>query len=135
MAKRITFYIVICSFALLIACGKLPAKQISVQQSETNTIGNPTAQDVLRMNSNVNIFMYKDTVYNAGVPWVDELKLIKDIQVTEISHQSNDGKDFKNGTANKLVVGTKIFRVKERNDILIAETEKGDIRYYQLVEG
>jgi hypothetical protein len=79
--------------------------------------------------------MYKDTIYNAGVPWVDELKLTKDIQVTEISHQSNDDKDFKNGTANKLEGGTKIFRVKERNDILIAETEKGDIRFYKLVEG
>ncbi|WP_143111606.1 hypothetical protein [Paenibacillus sp. BC26] len=79
--------------------------------------------------------MYKDTIYNAGVPWVDELKLTKGIQVTEISHQSNDDNDFKNGTANKLEVGTKIFRVKERNDILMAETEKGDIRFYQLVEG
>lgn len=78
--------------------------------------------------------MHKDTIYIAGVPWVDELKLTKDMQVTEIRHRSND-KDLKNGTANKLEVGTKIFRVKERNDILIAETEKGDIRFNQLVEG
>ncbi len=128
-------YVVICSFSLLIGCGKEPTKQISEQQSETNTIGNPTAQEVLRMDSNANIFMYRDTIYNAGVSWVGELNLTKDVQVTEISHQSNVGKDFKNGTANKLEVGTKIFRVKERNDILIAETEKGDIRFYQLVEG
>lgn len=123
-------YVVICSFALLIGCSKEPTKQI-----ETNTIGNPTAQEVLRMDSNANIFMYRETVYNAGVPWVDELKLTKDIQVTEINHQSNNGKDFNNGTANKLEIGTKIFRVKERNDVLIAETGNGDIRFYQLVEG
>ncbi|MDB5054500.1 MAG: hypothetical protein JWM44_2550 [Bacilli bacterium] len=103
--------------------------------SQTKTIGNPTAQEVLRMDPNANVFMYKDNIYNAGIPWVDELKLNKDIQETEITHQSNNGKAFKNGTANKMVVGTKIFRVKERNDILIAETEKGDIRFYQLVEG
>ncbi|KRE49841.1 hypothetical protein [Paenibacillus sp. Soil724D2] len=88
------------------------------------------------MDPNANVFMCKDTIYKAGIPWVDELKLTKDIQVTEITHQSNKGKAFKNGTANKLAVGTKIFRVKERNDILIAETEGGeDIRFYQLVEG
>ncbi|KRF05536.1 hypothetical protein ASG89_20630 [Paenibacillus sp. Soil766] len=86
------------------------------------------------MDLKANIFMHKDTIYIAGVPWVDELKLTKDMQVTEIRHRSND-KDLKNGTANKLEVGTKIFRVKERNDILIAETEKGDIRFNQLVEG
>lgn len=135
LVKRMIIYVVICSFALLIGCGKEPTKQISEQQSETKTIGNPTAQEVLRMDLKANIFMYKDTIYNAGVPWVDELKLTKDIQVTEIRHRSNNDKDFKNGTANKLEVGTKIFRVKERNDILIAETEKGDIRFYQLVEG
>ncbi|MGZ9585852.1 hypothetical protein [Paenibacillus marinisediminis] len=135
MIRRMIIYVVICSFALLIGCDKGPTKQISEQHIETTTIGNPTAQEVLRMDSNANIFMYKDTIYNAGVSWVDELELTKDIQVTEISHQSNNDKDFKNGTANKLEVGTKIFRVKERNDILIAETEKGDIRFYQLVEG
>jgi hypothetical protein len=103
--------------------------------TSTNTIGNPSAQDVLRMDPKATVFMYKDTIYNAGIPWVDELKLTKDIQVTEITHQSKNGKAFKNGTANNLVVGTKIYRVKERNDILLAETEKGDIRFYQLVEG
>ncbi len=128
-------YVVICSFAFLNGCGKEPTKQISEQHIETKTIGNPTAQEVLRMDSNANIFMYKDTIYNAGVPWVDELKLTKGIQVTEITHQSNNGKAFNNGSANKLEVGTKIFRVKERNDILIAETGRGDIRFYQLVEG
>ncbi|REE78581.1 hypothetical protein A8990_12655 [Paenibacillus taihuensis] len=133
--KRNIIYVVICSFSLLIGCGKEPIKQISEQQSVNTTTGNPTAQEVLRMDSNANIFMYRDTIYNAGVSWVDELNLTKDVQVTEISHQSNVSKDFKNGTANKLEVGTKIFRVKERNDILIVETEKGDIRFYQLVEG
>jgi hypothetical protein len=103
--------------------------------TSTKTIGNPSAQDVLRMDPKANVFMYKDTIYNTGIPWVDELKITKDLQVTEITHRSNNGKAFKNGTANKLAVGTKIYRVKERNDILIADTEKGDIRFYQLVEG
>ncbi|OAB47187.1 hypothetical protein [Paenibacillus antarcticus] len=107
---------------------------LSAYQS-TETIGNPTAEETLRLDQNANIFMYKDTIYNAGVPWVDELDLTKDIEITEITHKGYRGEDFKNGTANKLKVGTKIYLVKERKDILIAETDKGDIRFYQLVEG
>lgn len=130
-------YVVLCSFSfsLLMGCGKEPAKQMSDQQSEMNAIGNPTAQDVLSMDANANILMYEDTIYHAGVPWVEALQLTKDVQLTEIRRQSKVGTDFQNGTANQLEAGTKIFRVKERNDILIAETEKGDIRFYQLVEG
>ncbi|MNI05035.1 hypothetical protein D3C73_579790 [compost metagenome] len=109
--------------------------EILITSEQTKTIGNPTAEDVLTMYPNANVFLYKDTIYNAGIPWVNELKLTKDIQITEITHQSKNGKAFNNGTANELAIGTKIFRVKERNDILIAETDKGDIRFYQLVEG
>ncbi|MDQ0877671.1 hypothetical protein QFZ77_006330 [Paenibacillus sp. V4I3] len=129
---RIVVFILLLMCFITTGCTK---DEILITSEQTKTIGNPTAQEVLRMDPNANVFMCKDTIYNAGIPWVDELKLTKDIQVTEITHQSNNGKAFKNGTANKLAVGTKIFRVKERNDILIAETERGDIRFYQLVEG
>jgi hypothetical protein len=81
-----------------------------------------------------NIFMYSDTIFNAGVPWVDELELTKDKYITEIIQQSDVGGNFVNGTANKLKVGTKIFNVKERGDVMIAESEDGDIRIYELVE-
>lgn len=98
-------------------------------------IGNPTTEEILKANPNANILMYKDTIYNSGIDWVDELKLTKDTQITEISEQRKEGKDFTNGTASKLIVGTKIFSVKERKDVLIAETKDGDIRFYNLVEG
>ncbi|WP_261301819.1 hypothetical protein [Paenibacillus andongensis] len=129
---RIVMFILLLTCFITAGCTK---NEILMTSEQTKTIGNPTAQEVLRMDPNANVFMCKDTIYKAGIPWVDELKLTKDIQVTEITQQSNNGKAFKNGTANKLVVGTKIFRVKERNDILIAETEREDIRLYQLVEG
>ncbi|WP_143101119.1 hypothetical protein [Paenibacillus sp. 1_12] len=109
--------------------------EILNSSKQTKTIGNPTAEKVLTMDPNAKIFLYKDIIYNAGIPWVNELTLTKDIQITEITHQSKNGKAFINGTANKLAIGSKIFRVKERNDILIAETDRGDIRFYQLVEG
>lgn len=103
--------------------------------NEVLTIGNPNADKVLKMDPNANILMYQNIVYNAGVQWVNDLKLTKDKLVTEITQQSEDGKDFENGTANKLTLGTKIYSVKDRNDILIAETKDGDIRFYNLVEG
>jgi len=99
------------------------------------SIGNPTAEKVLRMDPKASIFMYQDMIYNSGVDWVNNLELSKDKEITEITEQRENGKEFKNGTANKLKAGTKIFNVKERNDILIAETEDGDIRFYNLVEG
>jgi hypothetical protein len=104
-------------------------------QQFTITIGNPTAEKVLTTNPEANIFMYSDTIFNAGVPWVDELELTKDKYITEIIQQSDDGGNFMNGTGNKLKIGTKIFNVKERGDVMIAETEDGDIRFYNLVEG
>ncbi|MFD1775998.1 hypothetical protein [Paenibacillus rhizophilus] len=107
----------------------------NLNQGPNNTTRNPTAEEVLRMDRNANIFMYKNTIYNAGIDWVNKLELSKDKEITEIIELREDGKEFKDGTANKLVVGTKIFSVKERNDILIAETKDGDIRFYKLVEG
>lgn len=101
----------------------------------SNVSRNPTAEEVLRMDPNANILMHRNTIYNAGIDWVNKLELSKDQEITEIIEQREDGKKFKNGTANKIIVGTKIFSVKERNDILIAETKEGDIRFYNLVEG
>jgi hypothetical protein len=89
----------------------------------------------LKRDPEANIFMYSDTIFNAGVPWVDELSLTKDKYITEIIQQSENGGKFVNGTGNKLIIGTKIFNVKERGDVMIAETEAGDIRFYNLVEG
>lgn len=103
--------------------------------SGSNTTGNPTANDVLNANPAANIFMYQDIIYSAGIDWVDELTLTKDKEITEVIEQLKDGKEFKNGTANKLKAGTKIFSTKERNDIIIAETEDGEVRFYSLIEG
>jgi len=102
---------------------------------QENFIGNPTADEFLIESSYANIFMFSDIIYKAGVPWVDALQLTKDQFITEITKQTDIGKDFVNGTANKLKVGTKIYSVKERRDILIAETGNGDIKFLKIVEG
>lgn len=102
---------------------------------QVNRIGNPTAQEVLSNNPEANILMHSEVVFISGIQWVEEEDLTKDEYVTEITMQTNDGERFINGAANKLPLGTKIYRVRERGDIVIAETEEGDVRYYKLVEG
>lgn len=136
MRKLIIFFVF-----LIILAGCNSSKEVNNRENsamgnnEVLMIGNPNADKVLKMDPNANILMYQNIVYNAGVQWVNDLKITKDKLVTEITQQSEDGKDFENGTANKLTVGTKIYSVKERNDILIAATKHGDIRFYNLVEG
>jgi hypothetical protein len=130
--KKVIFVLLLHLFLTLFLIGCESNNSSKIQE---NYIGNPTADEVLTENPNANIFMFSDIIYNAGVPWVDELQLIKDQYITEITKQTDIGRDFVNGTANKLNVGTKIYSVKERGNILIAETENGDIRFYNLVEG
>ncbi|MEK5238247.1 hypothetical protein NST99_21395 [Paenibacillus sp. FSL L8-0470] len=131
MNKRIAILWVTIILMFVIAGCNSNKSSVSREWSTSN----PTAEDVLSDNSNANIFMFSDIIYNSGIPWVDELELHKDQYVTEIIEQSGDGKEFKNGTANQLSIGTKIYSVKERSDIYIAETEDGDLRFYGLVEG
>lgn len=117
-------------FFIITGCGfSGPAPQ------QSTTIGNPTASDILASDPSANIVVYQDIVYQAGIQWVDELELTKGELVLEILKYSRVGNEFANGTASGLPVGTKIYRVKERGDIVIAETDQGDIRFYALVEG
>jgi hypothetical protein len=131
MMKLIVFLLInITSILIPLGCESNNSSDIQVFST-----ANPTAEEVLSENPDADIFMFSEIIYNAGISWVDELELTKDKYITEIMKHSDEGKDFVNGTANKLSVGTKIYRVKERGDILISETENGDIRFYNLVEG
>ncbi len=130
VSKMKKLFVMILIFIMLTGCN---SNESTGEKGEF--IGNPTAENVLEGNPEANIFMYSDIIYSAGVSWVDEMNLTKDKQITEIAQQKSNGEYFENGTANKLTVGTKIFSVKERSDILIAETKEGDIKYFKLVEG
>ncbi|WP_172251336.1 hypothetical protein [Saccharibacillus deserti] len=116
---------------LPVACASEPqsrTEQISVTQ-------NPTAAEWLKLEEQASVFQYEDVIYTAGVSWVDELELKRSERLTEVLRQNSDGDSFQNGDANRLKAGTPIYRVKDRRDVLIAETPEGDIRLYQLVEG
>lgn len=99
------------------------------------TSGSPTAQEILNMDSEADIFQWNSTIYKTNIDWIDELILTEGDLVGVIEYNSANSIDFKDATANILPIGTEIYKVKERNDVLIAKYENELKNYYQLVEG
>ena len=104
--------------------------------SVSNSEENPTAEEILKGNSEADILMYHGIIYKTNLDWVDELTLTKGEQVGEIKEQAMEGNyDYSNEMANKLSVGSIIFEAKERDDVLIVEDNGETHYYYALVEG
>lgn len=129
--RRILIVVAILSTCLLAAC--TPERQTSTDQ--IFTIQNPTAAEWLKSEPDASLFQYKDTIYVADVSWVNDLELTRGDLITKVLRQHTDGESFQNGDANHLEKETPIYEAKEQGDVLIASTPKGDIRFFQLVEG
>ncbi len=119
---------IICSLSLF-GCDDIETKTVTTK--------NPNAEEILRLDRHADIFQWKEVIYQTNIDWVNELKLTKNKSVGEIiavsSNVSNNS--FKNGMANNLPIGAKIYSAKEREDILIVEFN-GRVSYYlALVEG
>ncbi|WP_051348754.1 hypothetical protein [Peribacillus kribbensis] len=93
----------------------------------TVTSKKPDADEVLRLNKHADIFQWDGTIYAIGVEWVNKLQLTKKVLIGEISQTSQQS--FKDGTANTLPAGTKIYSAEERNDVLIVDYD-GNLKYY-----
>ena len=91
--------------------------------------------DVLKLDSNADIFQYDGVIYKTNIDWVEELSLTKDVQIGEIKTKNDANTNFKDEMSNKLPVGAKIFSAKERGDILIVESEGEIKKYLVIVEG
>ena len=85
--------------------------------------------------SNADIFQYDGVIYKTNIDWVEELHLTKDVQIGEIKTKNDANTDFKDEMSNKLPIGAKIFFTKEREDILIVESEGEIKKYLAIVEG
>jgi len=128
--KKLKFiYLLIFSLFALIGCAD-KKKDINVSVSK-----NPDAQEVLSLDSNADIFQWNDIIYKTNIDWINELQFTENSKVGKIEANSSNAAEFKNGTANKLSVGTEIFTVKERNDVLMVKDD-GEVKfYYLLAEG
>ena len=104
-------------------------------QTTVITTGNPTAQEILENDPKADIFQWNGTIYETNIDWVNELVLSESDFVGVIKYHTSNPNDFVDLSANVLPIGTEIYKVKERNDILITKYN-GELKYYyQLVEG
>lgn len=96
--------------------------------------GNPTPKDFLG-NAEADIFVLDSIVYSKleDTDWVQELDYTLGEQVAEITKQSGKAWNFKNGTSNKLPVGTKIYETD--TPVYIAIVEGEEIPYWGMYEG
>jgi len=106
-------------------------------QKGTATVSNESidAKEVLTLDSDADIFQYDGVIYKTNIDWVEELSLTKDVQIGEIKTNNDTDTKFKDEMSNKLPVGAKIFSTKEREDILIVESEGEIKKYLAIVEG
>ncbi|MCH1627707.1 hypothetical protein [Fredinandcohnia quinoae] len=100
----------------------------------SSATGNPTPKDFLKYD-HADIFLLDDTVFSNSqdIEWVTALDYKLGEQIGEIANQANKAFKFKNGTANKLPIGTKIFETDTPAYIGIVDGEK--IPYLKMVEG
>jgi hypothetical protein len=98
------------------------------------TKGNPTPKDFLK-NKNADIFLLDGIVYSNAqdVEWVSELEVKLGEQIGEITKQTKNARSFKDGTANKLPVGTKIYETNTPTYIVIIRGK--EIPYLKMLEG
>jgi hypothetical protein len=115
-------------FIFLVGCNN------DYSSSSSPSTNNPSPKDYLKYD-NADIFVLDGYVFSNAqdVEWVTELKYELGEQVGEITKQADKASQFKNGTANKLPIGTKIFKTDTQAYIAIVDGE--EIPYLKMVEG
>lgn len=104
-------------------------------ETEVTVSKNPDAEEVLRLDSHADIFQWEGLIYKTNIDWVNEIELTKDELVGEIEEVYDNNLNFKDGIANKLPIGAKIFSTKEREDILLVYYNGKTKKYLALGEG
>lgn len=103
----------------------------------TNTsTGNPTPKDFLQYDD-ADIFLLDGIVYSNArdVEWIQELEYTLGEKIGEITKQTSKARSFKNGTANKLAIGTKLYSTDSDSIIVIAIVNGKEIPYLKMIEG
>jgi hypothetical protein len=129
MIKHIVFLIMMVSTFFVSGC--------MASETKTSVSKHPDAEEVLRLDENANIFQWEGLIYKTDIDWVNELELTKKEIVGEITelYKNEDPNSFKNGMANQLPLGTKIYSTNENEGILIIEYNGEEKYYLSLVEG
>ena len=144
MNKVILYTIIALSSLFIVGCTnkneestgeELNSSLIEETELTTFTTHNPTVEEMFELNTNIDIFLLDNIVYETNIEWVNELTLSKGDLKGVIELNTSTPSEFTNLTANVLPIGTKIYTSNERGDILIAEHDNEIKYYYKLVEG
>lgn len=130
--QRLIRLLLITLLLTIAGCSYFDNNDDSVEVHETE---NPDAEEILTLDPNANIFQFDGIIYKTDIDWVDDLSLTKGEKVGEIKTKNEKDSKFEDDMSNMLSVGTKIFSVKERGDILIVESDGRTLKYYAMVEG
>ncbi|WP_246625048.1 hypothetical protein [Fictibacillus nanhaiensis] len=126
--KKLLLSLLVISVVGLTACK---------EEEGTISSSNIDAEEVLTLNPDADIFQWDGVVYKTGVDWVEELHLTMNKELGEITSLSPNPNNYRyeNGMANKLTIGSKIYTSKERNDILLVESDGKIKKYLGVGEG
>lgn len=128
LAQKLFYSLVTLILFMIVGCS-------NGEENTEVSIDSINAKEVLTLDPDADIFQYDGVIYKTNIEWVEELPLTKDVQIGEIKTKNDKNADFNDEMANKLPVGSKIFSVKERKDILIVESEGAVLKYFAIVEG
>lgn len=148
MKKRFICLAIICLAVILTGCSKnsytsqnglvssMPDKEPKTSNG-VYTTHNPTPEEILNQTPNADIFLYKDAVVQNAkeIEWVKKLKLSKGELIGEIISQYKKGRKFEQGMATKLPIGTRVYKSKERSEVLLVEISGKYLKYLMLLEG
>lgn len=100
----------------------------------SNELGNPRPADFLE-NDNADIFLLDGIVYSnvENVDWVAEIEYTLGRQIGEVKKTTDKAWKFKDGSANKLPIGAKIYETDTEITIVIVNDK--EIPYFKIVEG
>jgi hypothetical protein len=122
------YLLIVISLIMLSGCSKNPIESGAIND-------NPTAKEMLSQDENADIFVMDGYVFSnaAHMEWIKDHEYELGEQLGELTKQTTDSWRFKEGTASKLPVGTKIYETNAPFYIAIVNGE--EIPYIKLVEG
>ncbi|MPM35140.1 hypothetical protein SDC9_81730 [bioreactor metagenome] len=95
-----------------------------------------TPEAVLKTNTNADFFIMENTVYKNAedVQWVKDIPLKKGNFLGK-TNKTKVKRNFKNWNATSLDIGTEVYKLEGREDIVLAKKEDKYIPYIRYVEG
>lgn len=106
------------------------------EEEQDYTFGNIKAQSTIDefLAGKHDIFMWDNVVYSTDIEWINALILTECELLGLITYKSVDANTFSNGTANRLNLGSEVYSVNERGDVLIVKDGSSYKYYLKMVE-